>query len=151
MYERILVPVDGSDASLRGLREALSLAKTLGASVRLITVVNELILDHGYVPSGFEATAVKALRASGQKALDEACRIAGAEAVPFESALIETLGTPAADCIINQAKQWSAQLIVMGTHGRRGLRRLALGSDAELVLRSSTVPVLLIRVTPEAS
>lgn len=47
------------------------------------------------------------------------------------------------------AKQWSADLIVMGTHGRRGLRRLALGSDAELVLRSSPIPVLMVRSAPE--
>src|SRR5688572_22051661 len=106
MYERILVPVDGSDASLRGLREALSLAKTLGASVRLITVVNELMLDRGYVPSDYEARAIEALRAEAQKVLDNASQIARAEGVAFESALIQTLGTPAADCIISQADQW---------------------------------------------
>ena len=48
-------------------------------------------------------------------------------------------------CLVDQAKQWNADLIVMGTHGRRGLRRLALGSDAELVVRSASVPVLLVR------
>ena len=57
----------------------------------------------------------------------------------------------AADIIIDQAKQWPADLIVLGTHGRRGIKRLALGSDAELVLRMSPVPVLLVRDPPEES
>lgn len=59
--------------------------------------------------------------------------------------LLESIGGRAADLIVDQAKQWNADLIVMGTHGRRGLRRLALGSDAELVVRSASVPVLLVR------
>jgi nucleotide-binding universal stress UspA family protein len=54
-----------------------------------------------------------------------------------------------ADEIVKQAKEWLADLIVMGTHGRRGLERLAMGSDAELVLRLSPVPVLLVRDRPE--
>jgi nucleotide-binding universal stress UspA family protein len=58
---------------------------------------------------------------------------------------VESIGGPAGTLILEQAKKWSADLIVMGTHGRRGIRRLALGSDAEEVLRSATVPVLLVR------
>ena len=56
------------------------------------------------------------------------------------------MGARAADRIVDAASRWPADLIVMGTHGRRGFERFALGSDAETVLRSSTVPVLLVRV-----
>lgn len=62
-----------------------------------------------------------------------------------QSVLLESIGARAADLIVDQAREWQVDLIVMGTHGRRGLRRLALGSDAELVVRSASVPVLLIR------
>jgi nucleotide-binding universal stress UspA family protein len=69
--------------------------------------------------------------------------------VSCEQKLVETLGGRVADEIVKQAKEWLADLIVMGTHGRRGLERLAMGSDAELVLRLSPVPVLLVRDRPE--
>jgi len=59
--------------------------------------------------------------------------------------LLETLTGPAAEPIVGQAKKWGADLIVLGTHGRRGVRRLVLGSDAEQVVRSSPVPVMLVR------
>jgi nucleotide-binding universal stress UspA family protein len=72
--------------------------------------------------------------------------------------LIESIGAVAAELILAQAKQWQADLIVMGTHGRRGLARLAMGSDSEQVVRGATVPVTLVRsagqqgkVTPEVT
>ncbi len=64
-----------------------------------------------------------------------------------ECVLLESIGGAAADLILAQAKEWAADLIVMGTHGRRGLLRVALGSDAEQVVRAATVPVLLVRCT----
>jgi nucleotide-binding universal stress UspA family protein len=63
--------------------------------------------------------------------------------------MIESMGASAADFIVEQARQWSADLIVMGTHGRRGLLRVAMGSDAESVVRIASVPVLLVRNTPQ--
>ena len=67
--------------------------------------------------------------------------------VPCEQNLLETIGGRAADVIVQQAEEWRADLIVLGTHGRRGLKRLAMGSDAELVLRMAPVPVLLLLVS----
>ena len=58
--------------------------------------------------------------------------------------LVESVGRRVSDCIVAAARQWSADLIVMGTHGRRGMSRLAMGSDAELVVRSTPVPVLMV-------
>jgi len=150
MYRRILVPVDGSAASLKGLDEALKLAKSLEAKVKLVHVVNELIFDSGYMPALDYGTVIASLREAGKKVLAAAEAVARERGASVEAELIEQVGGHAADVIVRVAKQWSADLIVMGTHGRRGLRRLALGSDAELVLRSSTVPVLLVRSAPEA-
>ena len=90
------------------------------------------------------------LRETGTKVLEQAATIARRAEVSTEQRLLETVGGRAADEIVKQAKDWPADLIVMGTHGRRGLKRLVLGSDSELVLRLSSVPVLLVRDNPEA-
>ena len=62
-----------------------------------------------------------------------------------ESVLVESITRPVADVIVREARKWKADLIVIGTHGRRGLRRVVMGSDAEQVVRSAPAPVLLIR------
>ncbi len=88
---------------------------------------------------------IRGLRETGAKVLEQAATIARRAEVSAEQSLVETVGGRAADEIVRQARDWPADLIVMGTHGRRGLKRLVMGSDAELVLRLSAVPVLLIR------
>jgi len=93
----------------------------------------------------------QALRAVGQSILDGAVATARQHAVEPESILLETMGHRVADHVASQAKTWPADLIVMGTHGRRGIRRLLMGSDAELVLRTSAVPVLFVRGQSEPS
>jgi nucleotide-binding universal stress UspA family protein len=144
-YHRILVPVDGSSTSLEGLGEALKLAKSCQAQVRIVHVVDELIADYGYSPALYTQEMVEALRESGTHVLDAAANTAIREGVETSRQLIETIGGRAADAIVAAATQWSADLIVMGTHGRRGLKRLTMGSDTEMVLRSSQVPVLVVR------
>jgi nucleotide-binding universal stress UspA family protein len=150
MYRRILVPVDGSVASLKGLDEAIKVAKATDAKLKLVNVVNELVIDSAYAPTLVYASVIDGLRASGKKALAAAESVARERGVVAELELIERIGGHAADSIVEVAQAWAADLIVMGTHGRRGLRRLALGSDAELVLRRSNVPVLLVRSAAEA-
>ena len=145
VYQRILVPVDGSVAAIQGLNEAIRLAKTLGSSIKVLHVVNELILDAGFGTMQGQEQVIDALRASGKKILSGAEHTVQVQKINCESQLVEVLGGRAADVILDQAKSWHPDLIVMGTHGRRGLRRLAVGSDAELVLRGTPVPVLLVR------
>ena len=65
--------------------------------------------------------------------------------VKVDSVLLEEMGSQAGACIVEQAQKWPADLIVCGTHGRRGVRRLLLGSDAEYVVRHTRLPVLLLR------
>lgn len=148
MYKKILVAVDGSATSLRGLDEALRVAKATGGRLLLVHVVNELIVADP--PAGCYDLIMQSLRESGVKVLEEAVARVRRADVPCEQKLIETLGSQAANEIVREAKQWPADLIVLGTHGRRGLKRLAMGSDAETVLRMAPVPVLMVRDKPES-
>jgi nucleotide-binding universal stress UspA family protein len=145
MYGKILVPVDGSETSTRGLNEAIKIAKAQGSELRLVHIVNEFIFDYTYAPGIYAGNLIETLVKGGREVLDMAEKAVKREGVKAESVLIESIGGVAADLILTQAKQWHADLIVMGTHGRRGLARLAMGSDAEQVLRGATVPVMLVR------
>lgn len=149
MYGNILVPVDGSTVSTAGLHEAIKLAKNLRSRIRLVHIVNEFILDATWSPSSYASTVIESLRESGKIILSRAVTMVSREGMEPESVLLESIGGSAADLILAQAKEWPADLIVMGTHGRRGLIRATLGSDAEQVVRGSSVPVLLIRAAPE--
>jgi nucleotide-binding universal stress UspA family protein len=143
-YRKILVAVDGSSASAKGLREALRLAGREGTSLCILHIVDDLPAFAGMDPAGW-MDLVPALRANGKRVLQRARAIAEKAGVKATGVLREILGGPAAGVIVREAKKQGADLIVLGTHGRRGVRRLVLGSDAEQVVRTSPVPVLLVR------
>jgi nucleotide-binding universal stress UspA family protein len=145
MYKRILVAVDGSATSLRGLDEAIKVAKCARAQLLLVHVVNEIVMTPEYVPAAYYDRIFQSLRETGMKLLEQAADQVWRADLSCEQKLVEIAGARVADEIVKQAREWSADLVVMGTHGRRGLNRLALGSDAELVLRLSSVPLLLVR------
>jgi len=148
MYQKILVPVDGSETSTRGLNEAIRLAKIQGGELRLVHIVNEFILDVTYSPGLYPENLIESLRSGGKAILDTAQTAAQTAGVKADSVMLESIGGVPADFILAQAKEWKADLIVMGTHGRRGLLRFALGSNADLVVRGATMPVMLIRAKP---
>ena len=147
-YRKILVAVDGSTASAKGLREAIRLAKTDSARLFILHVVDEYpafaALD-GMMAGAPGADLVPALREGGKRVLARAKTTAEKAGVPAKAVLREMLSGPAAYPIVREAKKLGADLIVLGTHGRRGVRRLVLGSDAEQVVRTASVPVLLVR------
>lgn len=145
MYERILVPVDGSDASRAGLNEALNLAGEHQSSLRLVHVVDDLITMPVYEGAMFAGELIEQLRKQGRQLLDECAQLARKKGLNVDTVLTERVGGQAGVLIIEQAQNWPAELIVMGTHGRRGLKRIVLGSDAEYVVRHTNVPVLLVR------
>ena len=144
-YRRILVPVDGSTTSNKGLREAIRLAKAGGARLCIVHVVNEYYAFAGMEGVGPGQDLLPAFREGGKKVLAKAKRMADAAGVRASTVLRETIGGPAATPILREARKQRADLIVLGTHGRRGVRRLVLGSDAEQVVRTASVPVLLVR------
>ena len=151
MYVRILVPVDGSPTSNRGLDEAIALAKLTGARLRLIHVVDDI----GYLitagqGAGYSGDILGALRDGGEAILAQTKAQVDKAGVPVDTVIYEDLQGTLADRVVAEAIDWKADLIVIGTRGRRGATRLLLGSDAEQILRLAPVPVLLVR-TPESS
>ncbi|MBU1396148.1 MAG: universal stress protein [Gammaproteobacteria bacterium] len=148
MYSRILVAIDGSPGAAQALRHAVGLAKGLSASLRIIHVV-----DIGLMPYGPELSIdidalLDARRAAGEKILAAARDSVQAPELEVETRLLDT-ATPVqhvAAAVAEAAASWPADLLVLGTHGRRGVERWLLGSVAEGAVRRSTVPVLLIPV-----
>lgn len=151
MYTNILVPFDGSSTSRLGLREALRLARASNATLRIVYVADDYLADTTLDSERYFSEWIQALREEGAAVLHEAVKFAKKAGCVAQSVFIDTLGVRVADAIIEQAKQWPADLIVMGTHGRRGLRRLVMGSDAEMVMRRTPVPILLVREPAGAS
>jgi nucleotide-binding universal stress UspA family protein len=91
---------------------------------------------------------IESLKEEGRRILEKGAAHARKHGVKVQTSLIESLGRHAADTIVNEANKWHANLIVLGTHGRRGLRRAVMGSDAEEVVRNASAPVLLVRSGP---
>ena len=152
-YKRILVPLDGSATANAGLKEALKIAKASSGRVRLLHVVDDTVVFRMTEPGVDLGSMLDELKRYGKQVLSKALRAASAQRVKAESDLSESFGLRVADVITRAARRWRADLIVIGTHGRRGLNRLVMGSDAELVVRHTTLPVLLIhgRETPRSA
>ncbi len=152
MYRRILVPIDGSPTSTRGLDEAIGLAKVTGGRIRLLHVLDELVFPIGF---GTGATYLDDVlprkRLEGQRILDKGRDHAQAAGVAVDTFESECFATRISDVVCAEATAWKADLIVIGTHGRRGVGRVLLGSDAEQVVRSAPVPVLLVRAADEST
>lgn len=151
MYQRILVPIDGSETSDRGLEEALRLARLDGGSVRLIHVVDTQKHVPGYITcAAYTSDVVPLVKKLGEQLLEHGRERAGRAGVEAETALLfDQAAARLCDVVAAQAKSWKADLIVIGSHGRRGVERVLLGSDAERILRVAPVPVLLVK--PEAA
>ena len=149
MYQRILVPIDGSECSDKGLDEALRLARLSGGSVRLIHVVDPLKHVPGYVSYAVYSTdLVPRMKEEGERLLQRARERAEGAGVKAETRMfIDAAAVRLCDLVAEQATSWKADLIVIGSHGRRGLERVLLGSDAERILRVAPVPVLLVKAT----
>ena len=146
MYERILVPIDGSPTSTRGLDEAIRLAKLTHATLRLVHIVDPLAYAGGFETAAtFLNDVLPRMRNDGERILAQGMVHASDAGVTAETDLHESYGSRTCDVVVESARNWGADLIVIGTHGRRGMTRLLLGSDAEQILRLAPVPVLLVR------
>lgn len=145
MFRKILVPIDGSATSRKGLERAIALAKNQKARLRLLHVVDEHGVIQGMEPTVNVGDLLEGLVAEGRKLLAAAAATVKKHGVKADTVFYEVIVGRVADRIVREAARWHADVIVMGTHGRRGLGRLVLGSDAENVLRQTPVPVLLVR------
>jgi nucleotide-binding universal stress UspA family protein len=158
-YQRILVPLDGSERAAAALSHAESIASLAKARLILLQVIPSsamLISETAisspsmglptvdpFVSASQYESVEQALAEEAQKNLDEAAAPLRANAVDVETVLLQ--GSPA-DAILTYATDSKIDLIVMSTHGRTGLTRLVFGSVAESVLRRSPCPLLLVRV-----
>jgi nucleotide-binding universal stress UspA family protein len=146
MYERILVPIDGSETSNAGLREAIRLAKLTGAQVHLLHAVDDMpfvMSAEGY--SAMSADVLAALHEAGEEVLQNGRAIVKDSGIAVDTVLFDSLSGRLCDLVAQEARKWHADLIVLGTHGRRGVGRMLLGSDAEQIVRVAPVSVLLVR------
>ncbi len=146
MYQRIMVAVDGSDISRRALQEAIQLTRDMDARLVIVHVVDAVDINLAGDFGNFQEV-VDATSRGGETLLEEAAATARAAGIEPETRLpvIDTLGQRVAERIVAEAESWPADLLVIGTHGRRGIHHLLLGSVAEGVVRTATRPVLLVR------
>ncbi len=145
MYRKILVPIDGSPVSNRALGEAIELAKNQSAEILLIHVVDEWKVASGDIAGVNLAAGAQQLAETGRALLrDTEARVRQA-GLSARTVLVEGIGVPVGASIVQRAREWPADLIVCGTHGRRGLARVLMGSNAEYIVRHTPVPVLLVR------
>lgn len=150
MFKRILCPVDGSPTSNCGMIEAIQLAKNQKAKLRFLHVI-DLYFPIVDATGDFNVVYIDdILRRNGKDVLKQAEAAASKEGVTADSVMLEAIGNRVSKFVIKQAEDWPADLVVMGTHGLRGIERLVMGSDAETVVRYSPVPVLLVKNTKSA-
>ena len=146
MYQRILVPVDGSGPSDLALKSAIAQALAFGARIRLVHVVEELAFATGYDQyGGYSAELIKVMRDTGAEILNKAMATVRERGVEVDNMLYDQFGERLGETVAKAARLWNADLIVVGTHGRRGMGRLLMGSGAEQVIRLAPVPVLVVR------
>lgn len=148
MYKRILIGIDSSSCSTKALEEVILIARSLQASLRIVHAVDEsLLVQHGMgIGTYIDIEATKEqMREDGKKMLDDAVAKAKAAGCHAESLLIESAKHRVAEMLVSAAQDWNADLVVVGTHGRRGFERMLVGSVAENLTRIATTSLLLIR------
>ncbi|ACD19931.1 universal stress protein [Paraburkholderia phytofirmans] len=145
MYQQILVAVDGSETSQRALDTALQLAREAGAYVQPLFVVDVPIMAYD-VPSYDPSYVRDALLEEGKHVTEDAAACMRRAGVAGAPRILEAdpVADDVAHCIQRAAADLKADVVVMGTHGRRGFRRMVLGSVAESFLRIAQCPVLMI-------
>src|SRR5215467_10691355 len=150
MYASILLSTDGSDLARKGVKHGMALAKALNAKAIVITVTGPMDVEYGgghhseWVPSREEFDRFEAAcKESAGKVLDEARAMA--EQIGISAEFLHVPNAHPATAIIETAKSRGCDLIVMASHGRRGLRKLLLGSQTSEVLVDGSVPVLVVQ------
>ncbi|MET4388909.1 nucleotide-binding universal stress UspA family protein [Bradyrhizobium sp. F1.4.3] len=149
MYADILLSTDGSEVASKGVKHGIALAKALNAKATIITVTEPMYIDYGsghasgFIPSQEEMDSYDAShKEHADKVLNEARSMA--EQIGISAEFLHVPNAHPATAIIETAKSRGCDLIVMASHGRRGLRKLFLGSQTSEVLANGSVPVLVV-------
>jgi nucleotide-binding universal stress UspA family protein len=147
MYKNIMLAIDGSKVSDSLVDELIKLTKGQDVNLRIIHVLDESFVNYGG-PTFDYLSLIAHWREEGQNTLDNAAKIiAKKSSIKVETSLLELKPEQGrvAEAIAEEAKKWSADLLIIGTHGRRGFSRFFLGSVAENIIRIATTPLLLVR------
>lgn len=148
MYKRIMVAVDESFMTSQVMEAAIELAKATGAQVAICHAIDETILAQREVammlPNSVGKTEAR-MRLGAQGFLDRLLQTARAAGVEAEIKLVESEQKHVSDMLIDAAGEWQADLLVVGTHGRRGIERFFVGSVAERLVRKGQTSLLLVR------
>jgi nucleotide-binding universal stress UspA family protein len=150
MYANILLSADGSEVATKGVKQGLALAKALNAKVTVITVTEPIAIDYGSGHAGGWAPPQQEIAQFDAAAKEHAGKVlddvrAMAQRVGLSAELLHIPDAHAATAVIETAKSRECDLIVMASHGRRGFRKLLLGSQTSEVLAAGIVPVLVVR------
>jgi nucleotide-binding universal stress UspA family protein len=145
MYDRILVPTDGSDCADRAVEHAIDIAGQYDAELHVLSVVDTRDVSHS-APAISPDQVQQTLRDRAESVVEEVAE--RAEAAGVDAVTAVEPGVPD-DAVVEYAADEDCDLIVMGTHGRTGLERYLLGSVTERTVRRSSVPVLTVRGTDE--
>jgi len=148
MYKRIMVAIDESFMTNKVLDTAIELAKANGAQLAICHAVDETIFAQREVEMMLPNSVGKAeyrMRLGAQGFLGKAAEKARAAGVEAETKLIESEQKHVSDMLADGATEWNADLLVVGSHGRRGVERFFVGSVAERLVRKATVSLLLVR------
>lgn len=142
LFQRILIPVDGSPTSRKAFTMALQMAREGGGVARVFHGIDEI----AYL-SGFELSAesLREAREYAGRLLEESVAQARAAGVECDSRMVEAPARRIGELVADAAREWNADLVVVGTHGRRGISRMLMGSGAEQIIRLAQPPVLVIR------
>lgn len=142
LFKKILVPIDGSDTSDKAMRMALDMTREALGTVRFVHVMEDDLYWRTYE---FSADLRNFAHDHAKQLLQTAMDAASAMGVNAESQVLDQPGQRLGESVADEAADWGADLVVLGTHGRRGLGRVLLGSGAEQVIRLCPVPVLVVR------
>jgi nucleotide-binding universal stress UspA family protein len=139
--QKILIPTDGSDYSMRAAEYGISIAKMLGAQIIVLYVIDDVVLDQISTIAEREDVE-RELKEDGQRHINYVLGLAEKEGVASKSLL--TKGRPF-EQIVHSVKGLNIDLIVMGTYGRRGAERILIGSVAERVIEYAPCPVIVVK------
>ncbi len=146
MYQRLLVALDNTKTSRLALDHAAELARLSGATVVLLHVLESFRHVSGFEsPKAYAEEVLPRMREKGRQLLDEVAAPLVEQGIEVETVLLEGSDERVAEVIARRAREAGVDLVIMGTHGRRGVNRLLLGSDAEHVARIAHAPVMLVR------
>jgi nucleotide-binding universal stress UspA family protein len=147
MYKRIVVAIDGSKTSDTALGEAIKLAGDSSATLLLLHVCEEMPVM--WQPDAMNVVPIqdilKSISDAGAALLEKHKSQVASQGILVETKLVETVGGRTGSIISEEAQKWAADLLVVGTHGRKGFEHFLMGSVAEGVIRTASMPVLLVR------